>query len=134
MAANVFRTALTFCFRPFSKWPRPPQPAKSGVEKAAAASSTIQALEERFLESVGPERHEEALEVLAIGRLSWRLRDDDNVLVGRLESQLLRALELAGDRLRAAGRLGGRRAGQPRGRSSTRRGVARPLAHTGDPS
>ena len=43
--------------------------------------------------------------MLAIGRLSWRLRDDDNVLVGRLESQLLRALELAADRLRAAGRL-----------------------------
>jgi phosphohistidine swiveling domain-containing protein len=33
------------------------------------------------------------------------LRDDDNVLVGRLESQLLRALELAVDRLRAAARL-----------------------------
>ena len=47
----------------------------------------------------------EAAEVLAIGRLSWQLRDDDNVLVGRLESQLLRALELAADRLRAAGRL-----------------------------
>jgi pyruvate,water dikinase len=45
------------------------------------------------------------MEVLAIGRLSWRLRDDDNVLVGRLESQLLRALELAADRLRAEGRL-----------------------------
>jgi pyruvate,water dikinase len=61
--------------------------------------------EQRFLEAVGPERHEEAMEVLAIGRLSWRLRDDDNVLVGRLESQLLRALELAADRLRASGRL-----------------------------
>jgi pyruvate,water dikinase len=34
------------------------------------------------------------------------LRDDDNVLVGRLESQLLRALELAVDRLQRAGRLG----------------------------
>jgi pyruvate,water dikinase len=33
------------------------------------------------------------------------LRDDDNVLVGRLESQLLRALELAADRLSAVGRL-----------------------------
>jgi pyruvate,water dikinase len=33
------------------------------------------------------------------------LRDDDNVLVGRLESQLLRALGLAAERLRAAGRL-----------------------------
>jgi pyruvate,water dikinase len=43
--------------------------------------------------------------VLIIGRLSWRLRDDDNVLVGRLESQLLRALDLAAARLRSVGRL-----------------------------
>ena len=59
----------------------------------------------RLLDAVGPERQKEAEEVLTIGRLSWRLRDDDNVLVGRLESQLLRALELAAQRLRAAGRL-----------------------------
>jgi phosphohistidine swiveling domain-containing protein len=84
-----------------------PQPARPRAEEAAAAVSTVQTLEERFLESVGPERHEEAMEVLSIGRLSWRLRDDDNVLVGRLESQLLRALELGGARLRAAGRLQG---------------------------
>jgi phosphohistidine swiveling domain-containing protein len=82
-----------------------PQPAGPRSEKAAASASTVQTLEQRFLKSVGPERHEEAMEVLAIGRLSWRLRDDDNVLVGRLESQLLRALELAVDRLRAAARL-----------------------------
>jgi pyruvate,water dikinase len=82
-----------------------PEPAESQVEKAAVATSTVRRLEERFLESAGPERHEEATEVLAIGRLSWRLRDDDNVLVGRLDSQLLRALELAVGRLCAAGRL-----------------------------
>ena len=47
------------------------------------------------------------MQVLTIGRLSWRLRDDDNVLVGRLESQLLRALNLGAQRLRAVGRLRG---------------------------
>ena len=82
------------------------QPSGPLVEKAASPTSTVQALERRFLEAVGPERHEEAMEVLAIGRLSWRLRDDDNLLVGRLESQLLRALDTAADRLRGAGRLG----------------------------
>ena len=82
------------------------QPAETPTEKAASATSKVQALEERFLEAAGPERYEEAMEVLTIGRLSWRLRDDDNVLVGRLESQLLRALELAVDRLQRAGRLG----------------------------
>jgi pyruvate,water dikinase len=63
------------------------------------------ALEQKLLRAIGPARHEEAQQVLAIGRLSWRLRDDDNLLVGRLESQLLRALNLAADRLRKGGRL-----------------------------
>ena len=85
---------------------KPPQSAESQGKEVAATTSTVQALEDRFLESVSPERYEEAVEVLAIGRLSWRLRDDDNVLVGRLESQLLRALDLAVDRLQGAGRLG----------------------------
>jgi pyruvate,water dikinase len=80
-------------------------PAQSQDPEARAEAPGVHALEQRFLQAVGPERRGEAMEVLAIGRLSWRLRDDDNVLVGRLESQLLRALELAADRLRAEGRL-----------------------------
>jgi pyruvate,water dikinase len=44
---------------------------------------------------------------LETARLSWRLRDDDNILVGRLESQLYHALRLALDRLRARGLLHG---------------------------
>jgi pyruvate,water dikinase len=62
-------------------------------------------LERRLWEAVGAERRAEAEEVLAIARTSWRLRDDDNVLLGRVESQLLRAVRLGEDRLRAAGRL-----------------------------
>jgi phosphohistidine swiveling domain-containing protein len=84
---------------------KPDKSAEPRVMETGAAALTVQALEQRFLDAVGPELHEEAMEVLTIGRLSWRLRDDDNVLVGRLESQLLRALKLAADRLRAAGRL-----------------------------
>ena len=37
--------------------------------------------------------------------MSWRLRDDDNLLMGRIESQLMRALREAAVRLEAAGRL-----------------------------
>jgi pyruvate,water dikinase len=84
---------------------RLPKPAQMQNVEAGAHGPQAQVLERRFLEAVGPERREEAMEVLAIGRLSWRLRDDDNVLIGRLESQLLHALELAADRLRAVGRL-----------------------------
>lgn len=61
--------------------------------------------EERFLESVGPERREEAREMLRVGRLSWQLRDDDNILMGRLRNQLRHALALAAERLEGAGRL-----------------------------
>ncbi len=64
-------------------------------------------LERRLLNTVGPERHDEAREVLRIARVSWRLRDDDNLLLGRVESQLLRAVGLGLERLRQAGRLEG---------------------------
>lgn len=73
---------------------RPP-----AVEDAAAR------LERRLYDAVGPGRQREAAEIIDIGRLSWRLRDDDNVLVGRLESQLLRALRVGAERLRQTGRL-----------------------------
>ncbi len=70
-----------------------------------AARAEVARLEQRLFQAVGSERCAEAEEVLATGRLSWRLRDDDNLLLGRLESQLLRALHLATDRLQARGRL-----------------------------
>ncbi|UCG32125.1 MAG: hypothetical protein JSU68_10710 [Phycisphaerales bacterium] len=62
-------------------------------------------LEQRLMEAVGADRHEEAREVLEIGRVSWRLRDNDNLLLARLESQLLRAVHVAAERLAGAGRL-----------------------------
>lgn len=70
--------------------------------------ATATALEQRLLEAVGTSRKEEAREVITIGRLSWRLRDDDNILLGRIESQFLRALHLGANRLRATGRLSGK--------------------------
>ncbi len=45
--------------------------------------------------------------MLRIARVSWRLRDDDNLLLGRVESQLLRAVGLGLERLQQAGRLEG---------------------------
>jgi pyruvate,water dikinase len=62
-------------------------------------------LEQRLFDAIGPARRDEAAEVLRIGRVSWRLRDDDNLLLSRVESQLNRAVAMALDRLRAAGRL-----------------------------
>ncbi len=79
--------------------------ASDGVSRTAPVET--QALEERLYAGVGPARRKEASDVLAIGRLSWRLRDDDNVLMGRLEGQLLLGLAIGAARLRARGRLEG---------------------------
>ncbi|MHC4828941.1 MAG: PEP/pyruvate-binding domain-containing protein [Planctomycetota bacterium] len=56
-------------------------------------------LERELFEAVGPERREEAAAFLELGRVSWRLRDDDNLLLGRVEAQLLRAVGEAERRL-----------------------------------
>jgi pyruvate,water dikinase len=68
---------------------------------------TREQLERKLLDAVGEEHHDEAREMIALGRVSWKLRDDDNILVARVESQLLRALEMGMSRLRRAGRLTG---------------------------
>jgi pyruvate,water dikinase len=75
---------------------RPAEPGQ-GVGRAE--------LEARLYNAVGPARRDEAAEVLRIGMVSWRLRDDDNLLLSRVESQLNRAVVMGLDRLRAAGRL-----------------------------
>ncbi len=80
-----------------------------GNDSLAADAAAV--LEQRLLDAVGRDRRDEALEVIETGRVSWRLRDDDNLLVARLESQLLRALDEAAQRLRDAGRLSA--AGRP---------------------
>ena len=80
-------------------------------------------LEERLFDAVGPARRDEAAEVLRIGRVSWRLRDDDNLLLSRVESQLNRAVEMALDRLRAAGRLRQRAAAHRRHGARPRHGT-----------
>jgi len=61
--------------------------------------------ENKLFEAVGKDRYEEASGIIELGRLSWKLRDDDNILIGRLESQLLDVLNMAGKKLVAAGKL-----------------------------
>ena len=87
------------------------QVAHASLGDDSSAADVVAALEQRLLNAVGRDRRDEALAVIETGRLSWRLRDDDNLLVARLESQLLRALDVAAQRLRATGRLRG--AGRP---------------------
>ena len=78
-------------------------PSLKEQEKEAHAKG----MEDRLVEAVDKSRQHEAKQVIAIGKLSWRLRDDDNILLGRIESQFLRALNLGADRLRTDLRLTG---------------------------
>jgi len=82
------------------------------VERAGQETPAPADLETRLFAAVGEARRAEAMEALEIGRLSWRLRDDDNLLLGRVESQLLGALSLGADRLRTQGRLDGETVGE----------------------
>jgi pyruvate,water dikinase len=74
---------------------------------AAEVGERRERLEERLLEAAGPSRSAEVGRCLQTARLSWRIRDDDNLLLGRVESQLLRATREADRRLRDSERLSG---------------------------
>jgi pyruvate,water dikinase len=60
----------------------------------------VEALEERFLAHFDEgEERERAEELLDLGRASYRLRDDDNIYLGRVEAQVTRAVEEARERI-----------------------------------
>jgi pyruvate,water dikinase len=60
----------------------------------------VEALEERFLAQFDEgEERERAEELLDLGRASYRLRDDDNIYLGRVEGQVTRAVEEARRRI-----------------------------------
>jgi pyruvate,water dikinase len=64
------------------------------------------ALEDRFLRTFPGDRREFAREILELGRASYRLRDDDNISMGRVEGELARAVDEGLARLRCRGRAG----------------------------
>lgn len=81
------------------------------ARRPAAAAREGSGRLEAFLKAAG-ERRAQAQEALETARLSWRLRDDDNLLLSRVESQLLRAVRAGGARLRELGRLSGPEPGE----------------------
>ncbi len=62
------------------------------------------AFQERFLESFQGAKRKEAEELLDLARSSYRLRDDDNIYLGRIEAQLLSAVKEAKFRIEHAER------------------------------
>lgn len=56
-------------------------------------------LEEEFLSCFDEEQKPYALELLELARASYRLRDDDNIYLGKIEGQMLAAVEEARQRV-----------------------------------
>lgn len=59
----------------------------------------IESLAERYMKRFSPERLEFAKDVLQLGRESYRLRDDDNIHLGRIEARLSEAIQEGQKRL-----------------------------------
>ena len=63
----------------------------------------LQRMEDHFLSQFQGEQLKFARQLLELARVSYKIRDDDNIYLGRIESQLLKATELAKNRLAAKG-------------------------------
>ena len=71
------------------------QMAQTAEPKARKTPRRRGSLERRFLDAFPAERRDSARELLDLARASYKLRDDDNIYLGRLETQLTRALKAA---------------------------------------
>ena len=63
-------------------------------------------LEAGFLAKFEGQRRLEAFDLLDLGRASYRLRDDDNIYLGRIEARLREAVDLGKSRLATRGLSG----------------------------
>lgn len=57
------------------------------------AGHDVDAMVRTFLDRFPPDRHAFACAILEIGRASYRLRDDDNLILAGIESQLIRGVQ-----------------------------------------
>jgi len=68
-------------------------------QSPARKSVDHEALVHRFIDAFAPEERDWAQSLLDLGRSSYRLRDDDNIHLGRIEAQARRAVREAAARL-----------------------------------
>jgi pyruvate,water dikinase len=71
------------------------QLASQDASKTGAANMEREELEKRYMQSFPDDERDYARELLELGRKSYRLRDDDNLYLGRIESELDRAMDQA---------------------------------------
>ena len=74
----------------------PPRPV-------AAAAADVATLTRNYLNRFTGVKQQEAADILDLARASYRLRDDDNVYLGRIEAQTINALQAARQRLAGRG-------------------------------
>jgi phosphoenolpyruvate synthase/pyruvate phosphate dikinase len=67
--------------------------AKHPPRLEGAASRDMEAMHKRFLSHFTGEKRAEAEDLLDLARASYRLRDDDNLHLGRIQAQLIKAAE-----------------------------------------
>jgi pyruvate,water dikinase len=73
--------------------------AKRPAKQIQAHGPDIQILQAEFIKSFPKEKQAFATEVLHLGRESYRLRDDDNIHLGRIEARLVEAVQEGQSRL-----------------------------------
>jgi len=71
-------------------------PAPAGGDQK---SDRINSLKQKYLNSFDDDQKDRAVEMLELARSSYQLRDDDNIYLGRIEAQLLAAVQEAKLRL-----------------------------------
>jgi pyruvate,water dikinase len=72
--------------------------------RRVSAKGDKKSLENKFFSRFGEDQKEFAAELLDLGRASYRLRDDDNIYMGKIEAQVVAAVEEGKKRLSRKGR------------------------------
>lgn len=80
--------------------------ARAGVFEGMKDGQPLTGGADDFLDRLGEEQRAFGEELLELGRASYRLRDDDNIALGKVEREVVRAAEEGRRRLRVRG-LGG---------------------------
>ena len=75
------------------------QMARKKSERVMGPEKGRDEMERRFIEAFDEAERDYARELIALGRKSYRLRDDDNLYLGRIESEVERVLQAAGAKL-----------------------------------
>jgi len=73
--------------------------AASSIDVRGNETGRVDRLQHDFLAMFEPDQQSLALEILDMARASYRLRDDDNIYLGKIEGQVLAAVEEGRSRL-----------------------------------